>query len=262
MTASSPINADDGGYVVRVPRDVQCPADHTFLSSKEPLPIVQYARDMTLARGRILYEVTDAHYVSSRGVLFMNQGRHRVIGYVIPRPILFEAIERGRKSGSLDVAYAYMSKQERVTFFGIYRRVLEKFPRIDENAVRIIAERLAGHGTQVTNSNIESAVIDHVSYMWTPYLFRIEQGQSKESAKEAIKPRSRDVLTRWISRDVSLKQIHDFWRRWDLVDAPRLIGGYARSQKDEQLVRPSKDITDYAGKETVANLMFKPDTFL
>lgn len=262
MTARHPINADDGGYVVRVPRDVQCPTDHTFLSSREPLPIVQYARDMTLARGRILYEVTDAHYISSRGVFSMDQGRHVVIGYVIPRPILFEAIERGRRSGSLSVAYAYMSKQERITFFGIYRKVMEKFPRIDETAVRMIAERLASHGTPITNSNIESAVVDHVSYMWTSYQFRIEQGQSKGSAKEAIKPRSRDVLTRWLSRGVSFEQFHDLWRRWDLVDAPRKIGGYVRSLDDEQPVRPSNEITYYAGKETVANLMFKSGTFL
>lgn len=239
MATRIPPAADEGGRVIRVTRHVQYPADHMFLSSKEPSEIMQYARDATMARGRILYEVIDAY-----------RGQNGVIGYIVPASILSEAIQNGRKIHGSAQHRHHLSQQERAAFADARRTVLDQFPGIDETAVRLVVERLLrSHGTHITRSNMEKAVVDYIIYMWTSYRFRVDQGESKASAMEAVKPRVRELLKTWLAPNVPTAGLYDLWRRWDLLDA-RMEGFH-----------PSSALTYYAGKETMANLVGRSRAF-
>ncbi|KAM3424912.1 hypothetical protein BST61_g6886 [Cercospora zeina] len=232
---------------------------------QEPVAIIQYARDMTLARGRIIYEI------------FSNQER-RLIGYAVPSHIHLEANQNCRKGNDPCLAWADLPAQIRTDHWNAYRKVLDQFPNIHATAARLIAERLVSHNTQVTNSNIEKAVVDHVAHMWTSYSFRLEQGESKEAVIKAISPRMRQLLGNWMGPNARAERLGDLWRRWDLLDAPQSTknmwgeelvykemdrGGKKRRGLEEEMdtfYTPSA-ITWFGGRETVANVMCRPRRF-
>lgn len=252
------------GHVVRVDHRVQLPAGLKFISMQEPVAVIQYARDMTLARGRIIYEV-------------FNQER-RLTGYAVPSHIHLEANQNCRKGNDPRLVWADLPALVRTAHWDAHRKVLDQFSNIDATAARLIAERLISHNTQVTNSNIEKAVVDYVAHMWTSYSFRLEQGDSTQAVVKAINPRMREVLGNWLGPDARAERIGDLWRRWDLLDDPKptkniwgeeLVykemdrGGKKRWGLEEQMetyYTPGA-IVWYGGRETVANLMCRPRRF-
>ncbi|KAI5367306.1 hypothetical protein Slin15195_G024330 [Septoria linicola] len=253
-------NSDDSGHVIRVSDQIRVPGGHGALSIQEPFAITQYAREMTLARGRILYEVVD----------------HRaILGYVLPSDIISEATLYGRRGGDVHQAWATLSYHERGAHYHAHRKILDQFPSINPIASRIIAERLITHGTYVINANIEKAVVDHAGHMWTSYRFRIEQGHSKESAIKAIKPRLREVLNKWLGPDVNYERVIDLWRKWDLLDAPPPVKDFwgnelVYKEMDSRQKRSSGELetyytagaaTWYGGKETALNRKAYPRGF-
>ncbi|WPB03551.1 uncharacterized protein RHO25_008191 [Cercospora beticola] len=252
------------GHVVRVTSRVQLPAGVKFIGVEEPVAILQYARDMSLARGRIVYEV-------------FNQER-RLSGYAVPSSIHTEAVRNCRSGNDARLAWVDLPDPLRTAHWDIRRKILDQFPNIDATAARLISERLISHNTQINKPNIEKAVVDHVIHMWTAFNFRLEQGESKESVIKAINPRTREVLAKWMGPDVRAERVGDLWKRWDLLDAPvptknvwgeELVykemdhGGQRRwgaVEEIETFYTPGA-MTWFGGKETTANLACRSKGF-
>ncbi|PPJ49856.1 hypothetical protein CBER1_05012 [Cercospora berteroae] len=252
------------GHVVRVTSRVQLPTGLKFIGVEEPVAILQYARDMSLARGRIVYEI-------------FGQER-KLTGYVVPSDIHTEAVRNCRKGNDARIAWAGLSETLRTAHWDVRRKILDQFPNIDATAARLISERLISHKTHINKPNIEKAVVDHVIHMWTAFSFRLEQGESKESAIKTINPRTREVLTKWMGPDARAEKIGDFWKRWDLLDTPvptqnvwgeELVykemdyGGKRRWGAEEELgtfYTPGA-MTWFGGKETAANLACRSNGF-
>ncbi|KAK5122955.1 hypothetical protein LTR85_003520 [Meristemomyces frigidus] len=213
---------------------------YTFVSEQKPLAARQYCREMTLARGRILYEVWD-------------QWTEQVLGYIVPEKISNEA--KAYTPGSALSPWPEEPTPVRSLLQHAYDRVTISFERIPHIAAKSIAEAI--HHTlrrrPLTKRAIEDSVVEHVRHRWTSYEFRIMNMKQKETeVLEMINPRMRDVLQSWLPQYVSGEALVELWSKHMLLDADdsQQVGGRA---VDVAFTRTT--LLYHGGLETPANLV-------
>ncbi|KAF2168658.1 hypothetical protein M409DRAFT_21400 [Zasmidium cellare ATCC 36951] len=143
--------------VVRVDADTMVPqAGYRYFAADDyPLPSLQYAREMTLARGRILYEVWD-HW------------RNMFVGYIVPSPVFHEAL--AHRDGPSPSVWSNLRPDRRLICHQTYRIITERFPRVHLMSARLITESCFSEYDRMSvpsHQFIEAAVVEHVRNFWT-----------------------------------------------------------------------------------------------
>lgn len=216
--------------ILRLPPGTPAAPGSTFIPSHSPPTVRQLVRDLTLARGRVLYEIHNSY-------------EGRVLGYISPWVVA-------------DIAFRYRdgvgSAAQKVEPEG--RRAMavlrEMFPRMPEFAALRVVEKV-GKGRERCSgreSELEEKVVGLVKDEWTSFEFRMEQvrhsdllGRSplsstgrretqvswwrerrqrplvEEQILETVKPRIREVLRSWLPADITNLKLAALWERHGLL---------------------------------------------
>lgn len=206
------------GTVVRVDNRTLPPATHELVLNTEPLHILQFCRTMTLAQGRILYEVLD-----------MNERWHpRSLGYFVPSQLVAEARKiscRDRKEDWKELHPVKLRRYEEA-----WDAVVKAWPGIPIFGARRVVEHLMVTGFGCGKFDVEEAVVRYAMRNWTSYSVRLEaSGVSKRDTlsyrkmeaqvEEQVAARLREVLEKWMRPDLALSQIESFFERHGLLQA-------------------------------------------
>ncbi|KAK6435496.1 hypothetical protein LTR95_008317 [Oleoguttula sp. CCFEE 5521] len=224
------------GKILTLTTQTSLPPDHSVV------PIHAYdtlnlCHQLTLAQGRILYNVYDVYERSDH------------VGIVVPTHILVE-VEALTKQ-PLNQQWPHRTASERENLERAHSLVLKLFPRIPGIGAQKIAMSLALAGRSPSSSAVEEAAVQYALLNWTSYRLRLEQVQATESwkttqtAREAIRPKLRAILTSWLSLEMTGREQLAFCRVHDLLEP-------------EEAARPrGVELTYLGGKETVANFAFR-----
>ncbi|KAK4504557.1 hypothetical protein PRZ48_005473 [Zasmidium cellare] len=227
--------------VIRVDSDTMTPRTgyKFFAADGNPLSSLLYAREMTLARGRILYEVWDSW-------------RETFTGYIVPSLVYSEALAF---HDGPTAAWSRFRPDRRLIYHQTYRLITERFPRIHLMTARAVTEIGLFEYDRLRVPPwvfIEPIVVEQVKSGWTSYDFRLsELHQTPPEAFKSVKKRMRDVLESWLPAATPWNTLIDFWERHDLLDEDE-IG------KEKELVRMHPygyTLRWHGGAETNANLM-------
>ena len=257
--------------IVRLENDVKTPPGHTFISSSLSPTVQQLSRDLTLARGRILYEVWDSW-------------NHTIDGYLVPSSIASIAMQC--KDGVRTEAWEGLPSHQQNAIRQIHTTILRHFPRIPAASAIRVAEKAQREKSSVRKSTIEERVVQHARHEWTSYDLKLESShrlnqppsawsgietiqvrrrlyQEHYTAKKAetpasAKPRMREVLRSWLPEDISSTELALFWRKHDLFDAEEGIGG----SREQDVLFKGASLQDYGRLETVCNFVRKVEAFL
>lgn len=264
MVSSNPI----GEYsdLIRLsPDDFQTFSGCTFISASTTPPVPQLCRELTLARGRILYEVFD-------------EWNESITGYVVPASVA-EVVSQYERGLSTE-AWNSLPLHRRNVLKHAHRMLDERFPRMSSIAAIRVAERAEWERWNGEKMSLEEKVVDHVRHEWTSYEVRLEYVKKydrsptawsgaperidahwrdhkqqienkKEHIREIIKPRMREVLRSWLPQDISEPELGRFWRRHSLYVSGAGEDGVSRGAV----------LQNYAGLETIANLVSRADAF-
>ena len=257
--------------VIRLPYDCETPPGHTFISSKSPIAVQQLSRELSLARGRIIYEVWDTW-------------THTIAGYAVPSDIA--RLASLYKHGVSTKIWNELPSHRKGLIMHAYMVMMQRFPRIPEIAAIRVAEEAERDRWNGERSGIDDRVVNHAKHEWTSYQLRVQyfhqfnqrpsawsglQGfyarrddymkrlrNTKEQALEDMKPRMREVLRSWLSEDISYAELAKFWRRHELYDSSK---GEGRCRKEDGLFE-SLSLQYHGGLETPGNLICKVEGFL
>ncbi|KAK4540075.1 hypothetical protein LTR36_009816 [Oleoguttula mirabilis] len=226
---------------------------YAFISEQKPLAARQYCRDMTLARGRILYQVWD-------------QWTAQTLGYIVPEEILSEA--KAYRPGSALNPWPEEPAHTRNLLQHVYERLTIQFERIPHTAAKSVAEEIhhALRRRPMTKRAIEDAVVEHVRLRWTSYEFRVKNMvpslQRECEVVEMIKPRMREVLRSWLPQYISGEALVELWERHGLLDADadtngvvEIGGEVAGGETFEDVAFRRPALFYHGGLETPANLV-------
>ncbi|OQO14261.1 hypothetical protein B0A48_01137 [Cryoendolithus antarcticus] len=198
---------------------------------------VNLCHQLTLAQGRILYNVYDSYERSDH------------VGIVIPSHILGE-VETLTKQ-SLTEQWRHRSAIDRENLDRSHSLVLEHFPRMPGIGAQKVAMRLALAGRSPSTSAVEEAVVQYALLYWTSYRLRLEQAQATETwraiqdAREAVQSSLRAILTSWLPLEMTGREQLAFCRVHDLLE------------REEAAILRGVELTYLGGKETVANFAFR-----
>ncbi|RMZ15810.1 hypothetical protein D0860_01425 [Hortaea werneckii] len=180
---------------------------YVFVASSRPVAERQYVREMTLARGRLLYEVWD-HWDECN------------FGYICPEHVYAEA--RRHRLTSAPNLWPEESVQTRQGLQRMYNHVKHHYPRAPHVAVKGAAETLylQLYGRAATRIDVERAVCRYVQYYWTSFEFRVRSmRQNEEEVKKMVKPRMRELLWSWLEHGTRASEVVALWERNGLLDA-------------------------------------------
>jgi hypothetical protein len=199
----------DNRYIPRIPWT------HELILDSEPLHIRQYCRTMTLAQGRVLYQLWDDGQP-------WNTTRH--CGYVVPKSVVHEARAVSVNDRSEDWKGLLPAKIRQCE--EAWENVVRAWPRIPVFAARRVVDEMINGG--VGKYGVGEAVKSYAKRYWTSYRARLEaRGVSERSAswkvvkeiEEQVAGKLREVLSRWTRPGVALGL--DFLERHELLDAPK-----------------------------------------
>lgn len=205
---------------------------YVFVANTRPVAERQYVREMTLARGRLLYEVWD-------------RWDERIFGYVCPEQVNAEA--RRHLLASAPNLWPEESLQTRQGLQRMYEQVKHHYPRAPHVALKGAAETLylQLYGRAATRIDVERAVCRYVKYYWTSFEFRVRNmRQNEEEVKKMVKPRMREVLWSWVEQWTRANEVVALWERDGLLDT--------RNER-AQFSFEASALTWYAGNEMLSN---------
>jgi hypothetical protein len=199
----------DNRYIPRIPWT------HELILDSEPLHIRQYCRTMTLAQGRVLYQLWDDGQP-------WNTTRH--CGYVVPKSVVHEARAVSVNDWSEDWKGLLPAKRRQCE--EAWENVVREWPGIPVFAARRVVEEMVNmrSGTY----GVDEAVKSYAKRYWTSYKARLEaRGVSERTAswkvvkeiEEQVAGKLREVLSRWTRPGVALGL--EFLEHHELLDAPK-----------------------------------------
>ncbi|KAI7551276.1 hypothetical protein KC331_g2648 [Hortaea werneckii] len=158
---------------------------YVFVASTRPVAERQYVREMTLARGRLLYEVWD-HW------------NECIFGYICPEQVNAEA--RRHLLASAPNLWPEESAQTQQRLQRMYDQVKHNYPRAPHVALKGAAETLylQLYGRAATRIDVERA--------------------NEEEVKKMVKPRMREVLWSWVEQWTRANEVVALWERDGLLD--------------------------------------------
>lgn len=220
-------NDAEYNQVIRVTKDTHLAPSHVLVLATDPVHITTFCRTMTLAQGRILYEVWD----------YDNLYHHRCLGYILPAEVY--ASGPGPQSDRREDWRVYdpvtIRRRE-----GAWAAIFRLFPRIPTFGARRLVETLMR--ARIFGSNgfaIEKAVVEYALEHWTSYKLRLEslggewyeRKRAEEKARSVVAQRTKEVLESWMAPDVGWERVDEFFARHELLEAAPLVFktyGYGR----------------------------------
>jgi hypothetical protein len=201
----------DNRYIPRIPWT------HELILDSEPLHIRQYCRTMTLAQGRVLYQLWDDGQP-------WNTTRH--CGYIVPRVIVHEARAVSANDRSEDWKGLLPGKRRQCE--EAWENVVRAWPGIPVFAARRVVEEMVN--MRGGKYSVDEAVKSYAKRYWTSYRVRLEaRGVSEWNAssnwkvvkevEEQVARKLREVLSRWTRPGVALGL--DFLEHHELLNAPK-----------------------------------------
>ena len=174
------------------------PWGHELILDSEPLHIRQYCRTMTLAQGRILYQLWDDGQP-------WNTTRH--CGYIVPKFIVQEA--RGISVNDRKEDWKGLHPLKRRQYEEAWDAVVKAWPRIPIfGARRVVEEMMNMRGGK---KGVNEAVESYARRYWTSYRAKLEaKGVSEWNAswtelkeiEEQVAGKLREVLGKWASSGI------------------------------------------------------------
>lgn len=194
------------------------PHTHQLILDSEPLHVIQYCRTMTLAQGRILYQLWDEWELWPP--------RHR--GYIVPRSVVAQARGlpvRDRKEDWKGLPAARVRKYEEA-----WDAVFKAWPGIPVFGARRVVEELVRMKLGSGKFAVDAAVKKYAMMYWTSYQVRLEaKGVSRwdlfayrkaeEEVEKQVADKTKEVLGRWTKIGVALPM--EFYEDHKLVDPPK-----------------------------------------
>ena len=194
------------------------PYTHELILDSEPLHVRQYCRTMTLAQGRILYQLWDEWE-------FWNP-QHR--GYIVPRCVVAEARRisvHDRKDDWKGLPPMKVRQYEEA-----WDAVVKAWPGIPIFGARRVVEELVSKKLGSGKYAVDGAVKRYAMRSFTSYQVRLEgKGVSRwdmaafrkaeEEVEQQVAGKLKEVLGRWTRLGVALPL--DFFEHHKLADAPK-----------------------------------------
>ncbi|GAB7322507.1 hypothetical protein MBLNU13_g03437t1 [Cladosporium sp. NU13] len=204
------------------------PYTHELILDTERLHIRQYCRTMTLAQGRILYQLWDEWEIWNP--------RHR--GYIVPKCIVAEARRISVHDRRDDWKGLHPTKVRR--YEEAWDAVVKAWPGIPIFGARRVAEELVSMKLGSGRYNVDMAVKMYAMKYWTSYQVRLEgKGVSRldmvayrkaeEEVERHVAGKLKAVLGRWTRIGVALPL--DFFEHHKLVDAPKQHESFEPSRR-------------------------------
>lgn len=234
-------NPPEYGTVLRLDRRAESISlDHDFIQIGGTKPqLLQFSRSLTLAQGRILYEIWDSRI-------------EQHVGYGVPSRVLSEVRSADRMD--IDGEWKHAPPLRRRRLLNAKHMVVQLFPRMPWLGIVRVVERMVRLRVDVTRDSVEDAVVRYALHQWTNYFLRLEScgvaeddgyvviSSADEHARAAVTERLKSVLLSWMHPMAEQDAVLGITERQSLVNEPR---------KEDQ---PVPTLRYYAGKETLANL--------
>lgn len=220
-------NDTEYNQVIRVTKDTHLAPSHVLVLATDPVHITTFCRTMTLAQGRILYEVWD----------YDNLYHHRCLGYILPAEVHDSG--PGPQSDRREDWKVYDSvtiRRREDAWAAVHRQ----FPSIPSFGARRLVETLMRARISASNGfSVEKAVVDYALEHWTNYKLRLEslggewyeRKRAEERARSAVAERMKKVLESWMAPDVEWERLDEFFVRHGLLEAALVVPktyGYGR----------------------------------
>jgi hypothetical protein len=207
------------GTVMRIDDSTQrllASTSHELILDTESLHVRQYCRTMTLAQGRILYQLVDGYEPW--------QPRH--CGFMVPTYILAEARKISCRDRAEDWKGLHPLKVRQ--YEDAWSAVFKAWPGIPVFGARKVVERMVSLRLGCGKYAVDEAVVRYATRNWTSYWVRLEaSGVSRRDTgaylkattevEEQVAGRLKEVLERWTTPDVALPL--DFFRHHGLEQA-------------------------------------------
>ena len=209
------IQDNEYGTVLRVSEFTRAPPTHERISATSPPHIVQYCRTMTLAQGRVLYEVWDQNY--TQGLVWLTA---HVLAYMVPRHIAIEARQlscRDRNEDWKNLPLLIKGRYE-----AAWEVVVRDFPGMPIFAARKVVEESMRSGMGWEKEGLEAVVVGYGLRNWTSYLVRLGErsGLSAErEVKGVVAGRLREVLRTWMRAAVGDRESEGLFERQGLLES-------------------------------------------
>lgn len=189
-----------------------------ILDASEPLHVLQYCRTMTLAQGRILYQLWDEWELWPP--------RHR--GYIVPRSVVAQA--RGLPVRDRREDWRVLPKERVRKYEEAWEAVVKAWPRIPGFGARRVVEELVRMNLGSGKFAVDAAVKRYAMRFWTSYQVRLEaKGVSRwdfdayrkaeEEVERQVADKTKEVLGRWTKIGMALPL--NFYEDHKLVDPPK-----------------------------------------
>ncbi|KAM0694779.1 hypothetical protein Q7P36_005135 [Cladosporium allicinum] len=179
--------------------------NYTLILNTEPLHVRQYCRTLTLAQGRILYELWEDDARLDRDP--------RVLGQFVPSHLAEEA----RNLSSLPRSEEWKGKPSIVIrrYEEAWECVVNAWPGIPVFGARRVVERLIRLRVSVGRQNVKEAVARYALRCWSAYKTRLEaKGKEgvddgsiafrkvEEGVRREVEGRVMEVLRGWMGQGV------------------------------------------------------------
>lgn len=166
---------------------------------------------MTLAQGRVLYEVWDDNY--SQGLHWLTP---HLLSYLVPSHILAEA----RELSCRDVREDWKVRQPcvRGRYEAAWEVVVKHWPEMPIFAARRVVERVMRLGSGWGREQVEEAVVRFGLRNWTSYWVRLGGGGDEEEVKRVVAERLRGVLRSWMRVDVGEGEARRLFEKHGLLE--------------------------------------------
>ena len=196
--------------------------NYTLILTTEPLHVQQYCRTLTLAQGRLLYEVWDDD----------RYWHPRCVGYVVPSHLANE----GRKVSSLHRSDEWKGLHPVVftRYEEAWQAVVRDWPGLPVYGARRVVERLMRLRIGPGRANVEAAVGRYALRHWSAYRAKLDskglQGfddgsvgwaRVEEEVRRRVAERVMGVLRGWMRSEVSLVQANELFERLGLMRVER-----------------------------------------
>nr|POE68818.1 hypothetical protein CFP56_66832 [Quercus suber] len=183
--------------------DEETTPGYAYLTANEPLSKLTYCREMTMAQGRLLYEVAD-------------RDTDVVIGFLVLQAVLDEYIAHDPAKGIS--VWRQIAYDERAVLCHTYGTIIRRFPgfRTHPVAAKMMAEEYCRQTSEmITAHGTEMLAVRYVRDHFTSYQFRCSIFGPVET-REYVKLRMRSILRQLLGEGLSGDEQLAFEMRWEL----------------------------------------------